>query len=71
MGRTCGQQPEGTSTYGFWLIRGLDLFALELLPVDVPEERVLFDVPLALGPAAQTFARVLGHQLGEKERRRG
>lgn len=68
VGNTCGQQPEGTPTYGFWLIWGLNLFAFKFFPVNIPEERMLFDVSLAFRPTAQTFARVLGHQLREKEK---
>lgn len=51
-------------TYGFRLVRRLDLLAFEFLPIDVPEERMLFDISFALGAAAQAFAGVFGHQLG-------
>lgn len=56
-------------TYSLWLERGLDLLALQLVPVDVAEERVLLDVPLPLRAAAQALGGVLGHQLGTGERK--
>lgn len=56
-------------TYSLWLEWGLDLLALQLVPVDVAEERVLLDVPLPLRAAAQALGRVLGHQLGTGERK--
>lgn len=60
-------------TYSLWLERGLDLLALQLVPVDVAEERVLLDVPLPLRAAAQALGGVLGHQLetGERKQSRG
>lgn len=60
----------GGRTHGFRLVRRLDLLALQLLPVDVPEERMLLDIALAFGPAAQALARVLGHQLQENTEKR-
>jgi len=55
------------STYCFWLAGGLDLLALQLVPVDVAEEGVLLDVAFPLRAAAQPLGRVLGHELwGEK-----
>lgn len=53
----------GALTHHFGLEGRLDLPVLQLLPVDPPEEGVFAHVPLALGPAAQPLARVLGHQL--------
>lgn len=44
---------------------GCELFLLELLPVDAAEPGVGFDVhdALAVGAAAETFARVALHEL--------
>lgn len=56
------------STYGFGLVRGLNLFAFKFLPINIPEEGVLFDVAFAFGSTAQTFAWVFGHQLWEKQK---
>lgn len=56
-------------TYGFRLIRGLNLFAFKFLPVNIPEKRMLFNVTFTFRSTTQTFARVFGHQLQEKEKR--
>lgn len=58
----------GQFTYGFWLIRGLNLFAFKFLPINIPEKRMLLDVTFTFGSATQTFARVFGHQLWEKRK---
>lgn len=55
-------------TYGFRFIRRLDLFAFKFLPINVPEECMLFDVTFTFRSTTQTFARVFGHQLWEKEK---
>lgn len=61
--RVCTCVVSAAHTHRFRLERRLDLFVLQFFPVDVTEEGVLLDVPLALWTAAQTLARVLGHQL--------
>lgn len=55
-------------TYGFWLIRGLNLFAFKFLPINVPEKCMLFDVTFTFRSTTQTLARVFGHQLQEKRK---
>lgn len=57
-------------TYSLWLEGRLDLLPLQLIPVDVAEERVLLDVPLSFWATSQSLGRVLGHQLGERKRRK-
>lgn len=65
-----GPESGGAPTHHFGLEGRLDLPVLQLLPVDPPEEGVFAHVSLALGPAAQPLARVLGHQLeGRREGR--
>lgn len=54
-------------TYSSWFEWRLHLLILQFLPVHVAEEAVLPDVSLPLRTAAQSFGRMLGHQL-EKQR---
>lgn len=56
-------------THHFGLERWLDLPVLQFFPVDPPEEGVLSDIPLSLGPAAQPLGGVFGHELERKRRK--
>lgn len=41
--------PTEASTYGFGLVRGLDLFAFKFLPVNIPEKCMFLDVSFTFG----------------------
>ena len=50
-------------TYYFGLVGRLDVAVLDGLPVDAPEEAVVFDVALTVRPTAQARRRVFQQQL--------